>query len=79
MTTAERELSETVAAFKCDKTWDSLRETSNSVVRFCDECQCDVHWCSTNAQLAENVALNRCIAIEVNDFSAELIGRVIPP
>jgi hypothetical protein len=55
-------------AYKCDKIWDSLRTTADSSVRFCDECQRHVYWCSTEAELATHVVHNRCVAIEVNDI-----------
>lgn len=52
-------------AFKCDKRWDDLTRTSFPQVRFCNECSRDVFLCATDAELAESVRLNRCVAIEV--------------
>lgn len=55
-------------AFRCDRKWDSLKATSTEDVRYCSDCQQEVHWCSSDGQLAEAIALNRCVAIEVSDF-----------
>lgn len=70
-------------AFKCDKTWESLNKTNTPDIRFCDACQHEVFWCNTKEQLAEAIALNRCIAISIEDKitrkSHKLMGKVIRP
>jgi hypothetical protein len=54
-------------AFRCDKQWHDLTETTFQEVRFCSDCERDVFLCTTDAQLSEAVRLNRCIAlVEVN-------------
>jgi hypothetical protein len=66
-------------AFRCDKTWNRMQVTSSETVRFCGSCQKEVHWCCTEAELAEAVALNRCVAIEVDDFlgTQVLLGSLV--
>jgi len=51
-------------AFRCTRTWESLIQIGRPAVRFCDECQQEVHYCRTDAQLATAVRMNRCVAIE---------------
>ncbi|MCC2637827.1 MAG: hypothetical protein K0Q68_1546 [Moraxellaceae bacterium] len=55
-------------AFRCDRKWTSLKPTREPDIRFCGDCQREVHRCHTEGQLAEAVARNRCIAIQVEDF-----------
>jgi hypothetical protein len=50
-------------AFKCTRTWESLIDTGRPDVRFCGECQQEVHFCHTDAQLAHAIRMNRCVAI----------------
>jgi hypothetical protein len=56
-----------VFAFRCDRTWTKLKKTGNEDVRFCGECQKEVHFCNDDATLVESIALNRCIAIRAQD------------
>ena len=51
-------------AFKCDKSWEEMRFTGISNVRFCDSCQREVHYCLTDEQLSHAVRLNRCVAVD---------------
>jgi hypothetical protein len=70
-----------VFAFKCTKAWDGLTETADPGVRYCGDCQREVHFCENPWELAQAVALNRCVAIVVEDHlggvGAPLIGEVI--
>ena len=54
-------------AFKCHQQWTELAETTDPTVKFCKECQKEVHFCADMEELAESIALNRCIAIYVDD------------
>lgn len=54
-------------AFRCDQQWQKLKNTQNSDVRFCGECQREVFFCHTDKELAEAITLNRCVAINVGD------------
>ncbi len=53
-------------AFRCDKEWQDLTETTFPKVRFCGDCERDVFLCTTDAQLAEAIRLNRCVALVQN-------------
>ena len=53
--------------FKCDRQWSLLKKTSLPNVRFCEDCEREVFYCETDQQLAESVALNRCVAIQVEN------------
>jgi hypothetical protein len=52
-------------AFKCPKKWEDLTLTLFDRVRHCHGCQRDVFLCNTDAELAEAVRLNRCVAVEL--------------
>lgn len=64
MTTAIRNCT---FAFKCDKKWEDLKSTADADIRFCGACQLDVYFCHTDAQLREDIVLNRCVTIEFVD------------
>ena len=58
-----------VFAFKCTAKWEDMRVVNEDQirvieVRFCDSCQKEVYFCDDDDELARNVRLNRCIAIE---------------
>jgi hypothetical protein len=53
-----------VFGFKCTAKWNDLDRTSNRSIRFCQECQKEVHLCLRDEELAEAIKLNRCVAIE---------------
>lgn len=70
-------------AFRCDRQWSGLKRTAHPDVRFCTDCQREVYRCHTDRDLREAVALNRCVAIQVEDFlgapERELMGVPLPP
>ena len=58
-----------VFAFKCNAKWEEMKVVSEDTirdieVRFCDSCQKEVYFCNDDNELAINVRLNRCVAIE---------------
>lgn len=55
-------------AFRCDRQWTGLKRTAHPDVRFCGDCQREVYRCHTDQDLVEAVALNRCVAIRVEDY-----------
>lgn len=63
-------------AFKCDKEWDSLDDTGDEDVRFCQTCQKEVHFCNDNFELIQNIKLNRCVAF-YNDNGQMLLGDMV--
>lgn len=50
-------------AFKCDARWDDLVLTGRSKVRFCNDCQQEVHRCETDEELLQAIRSNLCVAI----------------
>jgi hypothetical protein len=68
-------------AFKCSVNWDNLEETDEENIRFCLDCQKEVHFCEDDEDLVRSIKLNRCIAISrVNDFGEiRTLGLPCPP
>ena len=54
-------------AYRCGKNWSNLAETENPDIRYCADCQREVVFCHTDAQLANSIALNRCVAISLDE------------
>jgi uncharacterized protein YuzB (UPF0349 family) len=50
-------------AYKCQAKWDNLEIIDYDDVRFCQDCQKEVHFCHTDEELVQNIHLNRCVAI----------------
>ncbi len=53
-----------IFAFKCTAVWDELDDTADESIRFCQDCQKEVHYCSDDDEMVTAVRLNRCVAIE---------------
>ena len=71
-------------AYKCAADWDLLQTTNDDSIRFCNECQREVHYCEDDDELAHCVKLNRCIAIYKEDSAEKgnpkmLLGDVTYP
>jgi hypothetical protein len=49
--------------FRCEQTWDGLTQTPDPRVRHCSECREDVHFCTTDEQLAKAIRQGHCVAI----------------
>ena len=53
-------------AFKCSAQWNSMEDvTLDGTVRFCLDCQKEVYYCQSDAELFSNIKLNRCVAIHI--------------
>lgn len=50
-------------AFKCDAKWGDLAATGRSKIRFCNDCQQEVHRCETDEELLQAIRSNLCVAI----------------
>ena len=73
-----------VFAFKCTRAWEGMRKTDSKNIRFCEDCQREVHFCRDSRSLSHAIALNRCVAIVVEDIEHDgsghmLLGEVVPP
>ena len=69
--------------FRCTQKWQLLEVTSEAGVRFCPECQKDVHLVKSSADLYEFLKNDFCIAIPFepheepwDDQANHLIGMV---
>lgn len=49
--------------FRCEQTWEGLTPTAHDQVRHCSECREDVHFCTTDEQLAQAIRQGHCVAI----------------
>ena len=74
-------------AFKCSAQWKSMEDlTLDGTVRFCLDCQKEVYYCQSDAELFSNIKLNRCVAIhsyykknEPLDDDPIMVGLPIEP
>ena len=55
--------------YSCDAVWENLSKTDNEGVKFCDNCQREVHNSTSHEELAKNISLNRCVR-----FTSDLIS-----
>ncbi len=67
-------------AFKCSKNWDDLEHLTD-VTRHCSTCDQAVYLCTTDAELAEAIRLDHCVAISPDSefnhtWSTGFVGRV---
>ncbi|WP_415903993.1 hypothetical protein ACMXYW_10385 [Neptuniibacter sp. QD48_55] len=54
--------------YKCPKAWDDLDKTEDPFVRFCNQCEKDVHFCADVESLKEATIENLCVAVPTDDF-----------
>src|SRR5438128_1836974 len=70
-------------AFRCSKNWEAMQETNLASVRFCGECQKNVYFAQTNADLQSLSAEGKCVAVyeynPIPDFSMTTAGMPVPP
>ena len=75
-------------AYRCNQRWENLTITEDNNIRFCHDCEKEVHRCLTDDELVRSVRLNRCIAITVTahqgvklDQPVEMVGdlTIDPP
>jgi hypothetical protein len=57
--------------------WEKLNETEDDNIRFCQNCQKEVHFCETDEELVEAIKRNKCIGIPSPfDSNNTLVGLV---
>ena len=54
-------------AYRCAKNWTHLATTENPDIRYCADCQREVVFCHTDAELTSSIVLNRCVAISLKE------------
>ena len=62
--------------YKCPLEWKNLKETKDSKIRFCDECNKNVYRCKTKKDINKHIELNHCIAL---DEPTHTMGVMLPP
>jgi len=66
-----------VVAFRCKAQWECLVLTRHARIRFCPDCQKEVHQSLSGDELIENLQLNRCIAIVDPYTPGSVVGSVV--
>lgn len=51
--------------YLCDRRWEDLQTTDAKAVRFCDQCQHNVHYCDTISEAREHAWAGHCIAVDL--------------
>ena len=78
LSAAEYLIRNCTVAFKCRTRWQDLPDDGIESVRFCGECQKEVHLCTSEKDLREALLDNLCVAIEVRPQKSEMIlGQVV--
>ena len=62
-------------AYKCNMNFDELNDTDNRNIKFCTQCQREVHYCATDEEIVDAIQRNKCIAIynPYNNCESEMI------
>lgn len=47
--------------YSCEQFWEVLDDTQDPQIKFCNDCQKEVHRCETKEELVNNIAMNRCV------------------
>src|SRR5438045_8875219 len=55
--------------FQCDQNWDSLTETRDARIRFCEHCKEAVYLCLSEAEFREHAANHHCVALAADVWS----------
>ena len=78
LSAAEYLIRNCTVAFKCRTRWQDLPDDGIESVRFCGECQKEVHLCTSEKGLREALLDNLCVAIEVRSQKSEMIlGQLV--
>jgi len=64
--------------YKCPETWEALETTQDPQKRYCDTCDMDVYFCTTDEELREAVIKDRCVAIVNDKTDEDCIKRGVP-
>jgi len=72
--------------FECHQKWEDLLKRKEKNVKYCNECEREVHLILTNDELAHAIKFNHCIAIKIrHDEIPEpkrtkiTVGMINPP
>lgn len=70
----------------CDMRWDELTVTDHAVIRFCETCHQNVHYCDTIMNAREHARQGHCVAVDLGIIRRNgdlrpprlLMGRMLP-
>jgi hypothetical protein len=72
--------------FRCDKTWDTLKTTYDPTVKYCNDCEKDVHLVQSDQELKQAIKEDWCIAVVELDRQYSMrhmpvltVGEIEPP
>lgn len=54
--------------YSCKASWSDLMKTADENIRFCENCEREVHSCDNREDLLFSISLNRCV-----NFSSSLL------
>jgi hypothetical protein len=54
--------------FPCPKTWSSLEPTADPRIRYCSECQRNVHWCENQVVAQRLEGQGKCVALAHREY-----------
>jgi uncharacterized protein (TIGR02996 family) len=57
--------------FLCDRRWEDMRPTEDGVVRFCDGCRQNVHYCDTIMKARQHAQRRHCITVDLGVIRRE--------
>ena len=52
---------------QCPKRWETLHETEDERVRFCDVCMKEVTKCDSDEEVSQAAAAGKCVSLTVDD------------
>ena len=58
------EIRNCVFAYKCEADWEKLEDTNKEKIRYCKDCDREVHFCEDDKELTDAVRENFCVAFE---------------
>lgn len=67
--------------FKCPRDWEGLASTDNLEVKFCDQCNRNVHFANDDAQFLLHAKLGHCVAkyaVSEDELPAIVMGEPDP-
>lgn len=63
--------------FKCNQNWFKLNETENKDIKFCSKCEKNVYMVHNNAELANAIQENKCVALRAPNKPGMLLGKIV--
>lgn len=58
------EIRNCVLAYKCEADWEKLEDTNKEKIRYCKDCDREVHFCEDDEELTDAIRENFCVAFE---------------